>query len=102
MRWGSTGATSRTWSVGRKTFSFRRLRSWPKPSESRFQKSSGDFDRRETDSNGPKPSDQITGIFTKSAAEGAVEQHREEVLGLAQRLALHRTQALHSLNQCRE
>jgi hypothetical protein len=34
-----------------------------------------------------------------SAAEGAVEERGEEVRGLAQRLLLHRTQALHSLRQ---
>jgi hypothetical protein len=38
----------------------------------------------------------------RSNAEGAVEERSEQVLGLAQRLPLHGTQALHSLNQGRE
>ena len=38
----------------------------------------------------------------RSTAESAVEERGKEVLGLAQRLPLHRTQALHSLNQGRE
>ncbi len=38
----------------------------------------------------------------KFTAEGAVEEGGEKVLGLAQRLPLHRTQALHSLHQGRE
>jgi hypothetical protein len=35
----------------------------------------------------------------KFTAEGTVEEGGEEVLGLAQRLPLHRTQAPHPLNQ---
>ena len=38
----------------------------------------------------------------KFTAEGAVEEGGEEVLGLAQRLPLHRTQTLDSLHQGRE
>ena len=41
-------------------------------------------------------------IRRSSTAEGAVEEGGEEVLGLTQRLPLHRTQALHSLHQGRE
>ena len=41
----------------------------------------------------------VRGHFgAQSTAEGAVEEGGEEVLGLTQRLALHRTQVLHSLN----
>ena len=45
------------------------------------------------------------GLWTfgaRSTAEGAVEERGEEVLGLTQRLPLHGTQALHSLNQGRK
>jgi len=38
----------------------------------------------------------------KFTAEGAVEEGGEKVLGLAQRLPLHRTQTLDSLNQGRK
>ena len=38
----------------------------------------------------------------RSTAESVMEERGEEVLGLTQRLPLHRTQALHSLNQGRE
>ena len=38
----------------------------------------------------------------RSTAEGAVEEGGEEVLGLAQRLPLHRTQTLHSFHQSRK
>jgi hypothetical protein len=38
----------------------------------------------------------------QSNVEGAVEERGEQVLGLTQRLALDRTQALHSLHQSRE
>jgi hypothetical protein len=38
----------------------------------------------------------------RSTAEGAGKERGEEVLGLTQRLALHRAQPLNSLYQCRE
>ena len=44
----------------------------------------------------------VVDIRAWSTAEGAMEERGEEVLGLTQRLPLHRTQALHSLNQGRE
>jgi hypothetical protein len=41
-------------------------------------------------------------IVERSTVEGVAEKGREEVFCLTQRLPLHRTQVLHSLNQGRE
>jgi hypothetical protein len=44
----------------------------------------------------------VVGFGARSSAEGAVEEGGEEMLGLAQRVPLHRTQALNSLRQIQE